>query len=170
VTDKDNAPSNESVYQYVVVYDPSSGSVTGGGWIISPAGACPDCTSSPEGRAHFGFVSRYKRGATTPEGTTEFQFQAGDLNFHSSSYKWLVVAGARAQFKGEGMINGMSHYGFMLTAVDGQLNGGGGVDKFRIKIWDMDNADMIVYDNEMSAADDAAPTTSLGGGSIVIHR
>ena len=40
VTDNDLADSNESVYQYVVVYDPSGGFVTGGGWIHSPAGAC----------------------------------------------------------------------------------------------------------------------------------
>ena len=58
------------------------------------------------------------------------------MNFHSTSYEWLVVAGARAQYKGEGTINGSGNYGFMLTAIDGQINGGGGVDKFRIKIWD----------------------------------
>ena len=169
VTDNDGAPSNESVYQFVVVYDPSGGFVTGGGWINSPAGAY---VADPflTGKANFGFVAKYKMGANVPDGNTEFQFKAGDLNFHSSSYQWLVVAGARAQFKGEGTINGAGHYGFMLTAIDGQINGGGGVDKFRIKIWDMDNGDTVVYDNLMSGADAADPTTALGGGSIVIHK
>lgn len=152
-----------------VVYDPNGGFVTGGGWINSPEGAYTADTSLT-GKANFGFIAKYKQGANLPGGDTEFQFKAGDLNFHSSSYQWLVVAGARAQFKGEGTINGAGHYGFMLTAIDGQINGGGGVDKFRIKIWDMDNGDMIVYDNQMAGADGDDPTTVLGGGSIVIHK
>lgn len=121
------------------------------------------------GRASFGFVSRYKNGATTPDGQTEFQFKAGDLNFHSDSYEWLVIAGARAIYKGTGTINGEGGYGFMLSAIDGELNGGGGVDKFRIKIWDKQTEE-VVYDNQMGVADDAAPSTTLGGGSVVIHK
>jgi hypothetical protein len=81
----------------------------------------------------------------------------------------LVVAGARAQFKGEGTINGGGRYGFMLTAIDGQVNGGG-VDKFRIKIWDKNNGAITVYDNQMGASDNSNPTTALGGGNIVIHK
>ncbi len=57
----------------------------------------------------------------------------------------------------------------MLTAIDGAINGGGGVDKFGIKIWDV-ATDEIVYDNQMGAADDGNPATELGGGSIVIHK
>ena len=56
----------------------------------------------------------------------------------------------------------------MLTAVDGQLSGGGGTDKFRIKIWDRATGN-TVYDNQMGAADTADPATVIGGGSIVIH-
>jgi hypothetical protein len=41
----------------------------------------------------------------------------------------LVIAGARAQYKGLGTVNGSGNYGFLLTAIDGQVNGGGGVDK-----------------------------------------
>jgi hypothetical protein len=103
-------------------------------------------------------------------GQTQFQFKAGDLNFHSTSYDWLVVAGPRAKYKGIGDINGGGHYRFMLTAIDGQVNGGGGVDNFRLKIWDKDNGDAVVYDNQMAASDTDDPTTALGGGSIVIHK
>ena len=42
---------------------------------------------------------------------------------------------------------------------DGQANGGGGVDKFRIKIWD----------NQIGDADDSDATQAIVGGSIVIH-
>jgi hypothetical protein len=82
-----------------------------------------------------------------------------------------VVAGARAQFKGVGTINGAGNYGFMLTAIDGQVKGGGGSDKFRMKIWNKDNSDAIVYDNQITSdtADTADPTTVIGGGSIQIQ-
>ncbi len=169
VTD-DDGEATESAPSIFVVYDPSAGFVTGGGWLDSPAGA--DRTN-PEatGRANFGFVSKYKKGAKTPSGQTKFQFAAGDLKFESDTYQWLVVAGARAQYKGVGTINGQGNYGFMLTAIDGQINGGGGIDRFRIKIWDRDNQDTIRYDNQAAADDDdnALPSTALGGGQILIH-
>lgn len=62
------------------------------------------------GRANFGFVSKYKMGKTTPIGTTEFQFKAGDINFHSDTYEWLVIAGAKAMYKGVGTINGAGNF------------------------------------------------------------
>lgn len=155
----------------VVVYDPSAGFVTGGGWFHSMPGAyVADPTLT--GRANFGFVSKYQKGANVPVGQTEFIFKAGGLDFHSATYQWLVVAGAKAQFKGTGKLNGFGNYGFLLTATDGQLDGGGGVDRFRIKIWDVSNAGALVYDNALGASDDidAASPQALAGGSIVIHK
>ena len=165
VTDDDKGQGS-SEFKYVVVYDPNGSFVTGGGTINSPAGAYP-ADPSLTGIANFGFVSKYQKGANVPTGNTQFQFHAGNLNFHSQSYQWLVVAGERAQFKGTGTINGNGNYGFLLSAIDGQVNGSGGVDKFRIKIWDTNS--VVVYDNQINAADDAAPTTAISGGSIVIH-
>ena len=81
----------------------------------------------------------------------------------------MVVAGARAQYKGTGTINGGGNYGFMLTAIDGAISGGGGIDKFRIKIWDKNNGGAIVYDNQLGADDTGNAATALGGGNIVIH-
>lgn len=79
----------------IVVYDPEGGFVTGGGWINSPAGAFP-AHPSLAGRANFGFVSKYQKGASVSVGEAEFQLKVGNLNFHSTSYNWLVVSGARA--------------------------------------------------------------------------
>ena len=152
----------------LVVYDPAGGFVTGGGWIWSPAGAYIKDLNL-EGKANFGFVSKYQKGATVPTGQTEFQFKVADLNFKSTSYQWLVVAGARAQYKGSGTINGSGEYGFMLTAIDGQISSGGGVDKFRVKIWET-ATDTIVYDNKFGSSDAGSDATVLGGGSIVIHK
>ncbi len=97
----DDGGTASGVYEFIVVYDPEGGFVTGGGWIMSPAGAyAADPTLT--GKANYGFVSKYKKGASTPTGQTEFK--AGDLNFHSSSYDWLVIAGANAKYKGMGTI------------------------------------------------------------------
>ncbi len=166
VTDKDGDAGSLSAEQYIVVYDPDGGFVTGGGWIDSPVGAYAGDPSAT-GKANFGFVSKYKHGANLPTGETEFQFKAGDLNFHSSTYEWLVVAGTKAQFKGEGTIDGGGDYGFMLSAVDGKQ--AGDADTFRLKIWEKASGD-VIYDNKMGADDASDPDTELGGGNIVVHK
>ena len=153
---------------FLVVYDPNGGFVTGGGWITSPAGAYP-ADQTMTGKATFGFVSKYQKGKTLPTGQTQFEFNAADFGFHSTSYDWLVIAGAKAQFKGSGTVNGAGDYGFMLTATDGQVTGGGGTDKFRFKVWEKATG-TIAYDNQLGAADGADPATVLGGGSIVVHK
>ena len=157
----------------VVVYDPEGGFVTGGGWINSPAGAYV-ADPSLAGKATFGFVSKYKKGASEPDeldGNT--QFQAGNLRFHSDSYEWLVVAGHRAMYKGAGTVNGSGDYGFLLSAIDAELTPRTDVDLFRIKIWNKEDGDALIYDNQVACSetgDDADPCTEIGDGSIVIHK
>ena len=170
VTVEDDGGDSESFFfQFVVVYDPNGSFVTGGGTINSPAGAYEPAPTLT-GMANFGFVSKYKKGANVPTGHTEFRFHAAGLDFKSADFQWLVVAGARAQFKGTGTIkDDAGSYGFFLTAIDGQVNGGGGADKFRIKIWDVSDDTIVIYDNQMGADDDAAPTTTIQSGSIVVH-
>jgi hypothetical protein len=123
------------------------------------------------GKANFGFSAKYKKGATIPTGETEFQFQLGNLNFHSTAYQWLVISGAKGQYKGTGTINGGGTYSFLLTATDGQLSGGLNVDKFRIKITNFDGT-ITLYDNAPGSSDDidAVNPQAIEGGSIVIHK
>ncbi len=71
-----------------------------------------------------------------PGGNTEFKLSAGDLNFHSTGYDWLVVdqTGKRAQLSGTGTVNGDlapdgESYRFMIWIEDGSS------DTFRIRIW-----------------------------------
>jgi probable HAF family extracellular repeat protein len=174
VTVTDSTGRSAQVSRDVVVYDPSAGFVTGGGWIMSPPGAYrQDATLA--GRATFDFVSKYKKGATVPTGNTEFRFRAAHLNFQSENHDWLVIGGARAQYKASGTINGSGDYKLMLTAVDGKLLGKGVADRFRIKIWHYDadlQADVVDYDNQLdsSTIDSTNEGTALGGGSIVIHK
>ncbi len=152
-----------STYQYVVVYDPSAGFVTGGGSMLSPAGAYKP-NEGLSGVATFGFVSRYKKGASIPSGNTAFNFDLAGMSFASQSYEWLVVnqGGTNAQFKGSGTVNGAldpnGHaYKFMVWAGDGSP------DTFRISIWweDASGAVTVLYDNGSNQA--------IGGGNIVVH-
>jgi hypothetical protein len=154
----------------VVVYDPSAGFITGGGWFDSPAGAyTPD--PALVGPALFGFVSKYKKGKATPDGSTRFEFRTAGFTFSSTHYDWLVLAGAKAMYKGEGTVGGAGSYGFLLTAIDGDFKGDDEfeADLFRIKIWDPSNEDVVVYDNALGASDDASAGSVLGGGSVVLH-
>lgn len=166
VTDNDG-DTGTSTFEFVVVYDPSAGFVTGGGVIDSPRGAF---TAEPTlfGKASFGFVSKYKRGASVPDGATEFQFKAGGLNFHSNTQEWLVVnrGGKYAQYKCTGTINGdfgpgSDPFEGMIWAGDGY--GPDGSDTFRIRIWyeDADGTEVVVYDNGMDQP--------ISSGSIVVH-
>jgi hypothetical protein len=167
VSDDDNSSDNKNAPNYIVVYDPNAGFVTGGGWIMSPAGAQP-ANPGATGKAQFGFSAKYAKNGAGPGGDTEFNFSAGNLFFTSTSYQWLVVAGTKAQFKGTGKINGGGNYGFLLSAIDGDADGGDGVDKFRIKIVNLAN-NALVYDNKIGEAEDSNAATAIGGGNIMVH-
>ncbi len=162
LTVNDGLVDSDPACTLAVVYDPSAGFVTGGGWIDSPAGAYK-ADPALTGKATFGFVSKYKKGHNVPTGTTQFQFDVAGFGFYSETYDWLVVnqGGTNAQFKGSGTVNGAldpngNEFKFMIWAGDGSP------DTFRIKIWWEDNgAEAVVYDNGVDQP--------IGGGSIVIH-
>ncbi len=156
---------NSKDYQYVVAYDPSGGFVTGSGWFYSEPGAYR-LDETAEGDARFGFVSKYKKGATVPEGRTQFEFISEDFSFISNEYEWLIVAGEKAMFKGVGEINGQSGYRFMISAIDDNDVG----DRFRIKIWEeINSTEYVIYDNQYGDAEDANANTYLTKGGIKIH-
>jgi uncharacterized repeat protein (TIGR03803 family) len=152
--------------QYIVVYDPTGGFVTGGGHFTSPAGAY---LAHPEisGRAQFGFVAKYIKGNSIPTGNTVFKLLSNNLSFQSTSLEWLVVAGYKAMYRGEGSLNGDAGYRFSVSAVDGNRKIETGPDKFRIMIWN--SSGDLVYDNQLGADEIAEPTTAIDEGSIVIH-
>ncbi len=71
--------------------------------------------------------------------------------------------------QGTSTINGSGDYGFMISAVDAELTPSTDVDLFRIKIWDIDDGEADVYDNQLGADDDADLTTAISGEAIVVH-
>jgi hypothetical protein len=64
--------------------------------------------------------------------------------------------------------DGSGDYAFTLTALDGQITGGGGTDRFRIRISDKSSG-TVIYDNQSGAPDSTDPITPVQG-SIVIHK
>jgi len=174
ITDACGATAEIIYGGFVVVYDPNGGFVTGGGWIYSNPGSLP---SKPlaQGTANFGFNAKYKNGkndVAEVDGSTNFQFKEGDFHFKSSSHDAmsLVVAGRKATYRGTGTVNGEGTYKFMVTVIDGNLTGGDGIDKFRIRIVGAGSPDEVIYDNEMGILENADAVTALGSGSIVIHK
>lgn len=161
VTDQDGASGTSTAIQ-VVVYDPSAGFVTGGGWFT------PDpqtCVCTPGSKATFGLVAKYKKGATVPTGNQEFQYKADNITLHSNSFDWLVVSGAQAQFQGTGTINGAGAYKFRVTVRDGDLIGQ--PDRFEIRILPAGSTD-FGGTHLWKGGNDL--TGSNGAGSIVIHK
>jgi hypothetical protein len=163
----------------VVIYDASHGFVTGGGWIESPPSAYTPNNSADSlvtGKAHFGFKLKYKKGQSVPDGSTNFRFAGGNLEFNATSYDWMIISGARARYKGEGTVNGGTDlYKFQVTALDAGISGDGITqDGFRIKVWqeDANGVETVLYDNGLGADDSTGSggTTPIGGGSITIHQ
>ena len=145
-----NAGDAEAI---VVVYDPNGGYVLGGGWFASPAG-----------KLTFGYNSKYTN-SKNPKG--EAQFSVGSMSFDASSLDYLTIAGARAQVAGSGKLNGDGPYEFLLSMIDGDQPGGGGVDRVRVKVWHKVTG-QVIYDSQPGASDAADPATPVGAGSRVV--
>jgi len=158
----------DGVNALVVIYDRNGGSVTGGGWIASPPGAY---VAAPAlvGNANFGFVSQYFKNASNPKGETEFDIRVAGFKFNALNFEYLAISGARAQYRGAGKVNGNAGYAFILTVIDGQATGGGGVDRFRMKIWNKTTG-TVVYDTQLGASDNADPMTPVSTGSGIVIR
>ena len=117
VTDDDGGIGERDAATTTVVYDPNGGFATGGGWFNSEAGWFT-ADASKTGKANFAFVSKYKKDATAPESSVKFEFKVGNLDFQSISNEYLVVAGAKATYKGIGTLNGDEPCEFILSVVD----------------------------------------------------
>jgi len=104
--------------------------------------------------------------AKNPKNENLVNFILGNLEFSALNYDFRALSGARTQFKGYGKLNNEAGYKYLLTVIDGQAPKGGGVDKFRIKIWN-DQTGEVIFDNQLGDDDDADPTTPVGDGKSI---
>ena len=139
----------------VVVYDPAGGYVAGGGWL-----------SAASGKTTFGLSSKYHSNARNPKGEVQLTFGAG-RQFDANTLDYLTISGPRAQVSGFGKLDGSAGYNFLVSMIDGQAEGGGGVDRIRIKIWQKTTG-QVIYDTQPGASDAADPTTAVGTGSSIV--
>jgi PKD repeat protein len=162
VRDEDGGSDTRLASGQVVVYDASAGWVTGGGWIVSPAGAFA-AAPALTGKLTFGFVAQYQ-ASSAPDGDAEFKLNLGKLDFRSTALDWLVVSGSTAQLQGRGTLNGTGEYAFEVLAIDGVS-----ADAVRIRIWNQATG-ALVYDNQPDEPLDSNAATPLGGGSVQLHQ
>jgi hypothetical protein len=159
------ANTNGDLEAIVVIYDPNGGYTVGSGSFPAAKGSIP---SQPdlEGNVSFGFQSNYFKGATNPKGETQLGFQIGDFEFNALNFDYLVVSGAKAQFKGSGKVIGdQSGYNFVMTVIDGQVDGTG-VDKIHMKIYNK-NTGEIIFDNQPNVSEAADPVTAIDAGGMI---
>jgi CSLREA domain-containing protein len=138
-----------STFEYLVIYDPTAGFATGGGWFWSEAGACHHaiCDGIDGNKANFGFVVQYRKNATIPDGNA--QFQAGVFRFQATDFQYLVInqSGSQATFRGSGSVNGQpapngTAYQFVVWTRDASP------DTLRIRIWyEANGSTILIYDN-----------------------
>lgn len=162
VTD-DAGSTEKTATASIVVYDPEGGFVTGGGWMDSPAGALASAPAS-SGKVTFAFSVKYLKGRLEPQGNLEIQLPEPGMTLRATSFRWLVVSGSQAHFKGVGTVQKQPRtYGFMVTVVRA------GTDQLRICIWNQATG-VIVYDTHPGEQLDSQAGSSLRGGSITIHN
>lgn len=151
LTITDSSGQKAASSRQVTVYDASRGFVTGSGWLRSPLGAVKS-DPTEGGRARFAFVSRYVAGESRPPGRTLFQLHGAELHFRGQTQGPVTLNGQRAHYSGTGRLNGVEGYQFSVTAIDGDLPGGRGRDRLRLRIWhtDRNGATVVDYDNQLN--------------------
>jgi hypothetical protein len=164
VTDADGATAT-SVFEYIVVFDPSVGSANGVGWFFAPANGYYDGDPALSETGRIGFVARYSRDLPEPVGNFNFTIHPLGSRLNGLGYDWLVINGNRAAFQGYGDIDGSGDYGFLVSVIDdGEVN-----DLVRVRIWNRVTGTLL-YDTQPDSALNALPTVPLSGGSITIRR
>jgi hypothetical protein len=155
-----------STFSPLVVFNPAARSMNADGWFNAPLGSYP-ANPAFAGKIHFESNVKYANGATIPTGTAKVNLPGKD--FVAGGLSWLTISGSNLQLSGVGSINNAGSYGILLTGIDGKLDGKKVPDKVRIKIWNRTNGD-IVYDSQMNAPNNTAPTIVLGGGNVNIKK
>ena len=85
------------------------------------------------------------------------------MRFEGQQLDWLVVAKQRVWLSGEGTVNGVGRYGI---AVDLDLDPAPG--RARVRLWDRENDSAMLYDSQVGAELDVAPTTPLTEADVVL--
>ena len=153
--------TDAGLFDFVVIYDPAAGRVTGSGGYWSPAYADGDAGSPWGNPAFFGYTSRYKPGATEPVGETKLNL-LGVFSFVSTSYDYLIINDSMAITEGVGRLQGDDTvYRMRVQAIDNPR-----VDFFQITIKN-DVTGETLYDNGVIFDDDGAAIGNENGSAVL---
>lgn len=163
----DQAGNSAKVSRRIVVYEPSSGAIGGGGTVMLPATAS---VHSPVagGAAHFGFVTPPAAKAKAAGAQGYFHFSLPGFAFASNHVRVFAANGASAWLAGTGTVNGMGSYSFTATTTAGSSDGKAG--RFSVKVWHTDpntQAEVVDYDSQDTAG--ATAGRPVAEGSIVVQ-
>jgi hypothetical protein len=160
-----------------VVFDPSLGFTTGGGWFTWPGTADADA-GYPGDRTNFGYTMKYnKKGAKvqgslllirhTPRGNYRIKSNALDgLSLGESAdpvFGWASFSG-KCTYKEPAWIEAEGNHGF-LVYVEDRGEPGIGADRFWVEAYDKDGAPIPATSMGRDAPDKAV---TLDGGNIVV--
>ncbi len=153
--------SDTAAFRYVVIYDPSGGFSTGGGWLR------PDEVSEypgidPADQVNFGFNVKYQANSSQPQGNLNVQL--GDLHLKSDAMSWLVITIEDwAHFQGVATVDGGAElYPFRVDVRDGDVYDVE-PDLFSLRVW--------APGDDPTAVDPLYQVNGdLMGGQITIHR
>ncbi len=167
----------------LVVYDPSLGFATGGGWFYWPGTDNPE-TDYLGDRTNFGFTMKYTKKGTNLQGSlllirhlpdgniyriksnAFYGLSLGQLYENGESFGWASFSG-KSTFLDPGWLVPEGNYEFIVYVED-RNEPGTGTDGFWIEVRDKDR-------NLVSGMSMASPATNnaeeLRGGNIVVpHR
>lgn len=168
ITDGSNA-SVTSTLQYIVVYVTGNQFTTGGGNFTAPAGSLTS-NSGLSGKVNMGSNCKPANGGGF-QGNMEMNFQSANIKFKSSSptsWDYLSIGGCfLAAFKGSGTVNGTGNYGILVVQSDKDRNPAN-ANNIRIKIWNKNAGNSVIFDTQPGDADNALPTTPIQG-AIQVH-
>lgn len=158
----------------LVVYDPSLGFTTGGGWFY-----WPDTTD----KTNFGFTMKYNKKGKKVQGSlllirhladgTIYRIKSNSLYGlalgeagGSDKYGWASFSG-KATYKEPGWPDPVGNYEF-ITYVEDLNEPGKGYDQFWIEVYDKDRN--TVTDMSMNSPVSANTVTLDGGNIVVPHK
>jgi hypothetical protein len=140
----------------------STGWLSGGGAIQSPAGAWSRAPGAA-GVASFGIAVRHLDEADAPTGFAALTFESGNLDLRSTGFDWLLFVGRIGVAAGWGTLNGVEGYSFKVMAVDGGPAGGGAL---RVRIW-LSATAAVIYDSDPAVRGDV-PSSAIVRGSVTV--
>jgi VCBS repeat-containing protein len=162
----------------LVVYDPSLGFATGGGWFYWPGSEDPD-TGYLGDKTNFGFTMSYNRNGRNVRGNlllirhlpddTIYRIKSNTLNglalgkTNNPPMGWASISG-KTTYLAPGWDEPQGNYGFVLYVED-RNEPGNGIDRVWLEVRDKDG--IIVPDLSIPspATQNAVP---IGGGNIAV--